>query len=199
MDDIYKTRKTLLFKIKDQYNDDAWAEFSEVYKHYIYAIIRGMKITAADADDIVQKIMMRLWKKLPEMSYDEQKSFRAFLAVVTKNEVLRFIEHRKRQMKRDQNAYDTDDGDYLSTIRLPEIEQIAQKEWEIYLTNRAFENLAKDYDTKAIEGFKMCLKGIGVGEVARLIGVEEKMVYNLRFRMKERFSKEIAKLRQDLE
>ena len=195
MDDIYKTRKTLLLRVQNQYSDDAWTEFSEVYKHYIYAIIRGMNIKAADADDIVQKIMMRLWKKLPEMSYDEQKSFRAFLAVVTKNEVLRFIEHRKRQMNRDQNAY----GDYLSTIRLPEIEQIAQKEWEIYLTSRSFEALAKDYEEKAVEGFKMCLKGAGVDEVADAMGMEEKAVYNLRFRMKERFAKEIAKLRQDLE
>ena len=36
MSDIYKTRKTLLLRIKDQYNDDAWAEFSEVYKRYLY-------------------------------------------------------------------------------------------------------------------------------------------------------------------
>ena len=51
MDDIYKTRKTLLIRVKDQYNDDAWSEFSEVYKRYIYAIIRRMNINAVDADD----------------------------------------------------------------------------------------------------------------------------------------------------
>ena len=52
MSDFYKTRKTLLLRIKDQYNDDAWAEFSEVYKRYIYAIIRRMNINAADACDL---------------------------------------------------------------------------------------------------------------------------------------------------
>ena len=196
MSDIYKTRKTLLLRIKDQYNDDAWAEFSEVYKRYIYAIIRRMNINAADADDIVQRIMMQLWKKLPTMTYDEQKSFRAFLSVVTKHEVLDFIDQGKRQVKRDQKAFDED---YLNSIRLPEIQTIAKSEWQIYLTNRAFAIMAKDYDELAVEGFRMCLKGATVAEVAKYMAAEEKVVYNLRFRMKERFAKEINKLRQDLE
>lgn len=198
MNDIYKTRKTLLLRIKDQHNDDAWFEFSQVYNRYLYAIIRRMNINTDDADDIVQRIMLKLWKKLPEMTYDEQKSFRTYLRVVTKNEVLQFIDQRKRQMNRDQHTYD-DGDDYLSAIRLPEIEEIAKNEWEIYLTNRAFDNLTEDYSEEAIEAFKMCLEGKEVSEVANTFNLAEKAVYNLRFRMKERFGKEIAALRRDLE
>ena len=37
------TRFTLIERVKQQYDEKAWKEFAEIYKGYIYAVIRGIK------------------------------------------------------------------------------------------------------------------------------------------------------------
>ena len=65
--DQYATRKTLIARVQDQQNERAWEEFIEIYKRYVYAVIRNMNISEADAADIHQKIMIKLWGHLPKL------------------------------------------------------------------------------------------------------------------------------------
>ena len=62
--DLYLTRYTLLHRIQSQVDEVAWKDFTDQYRLYIYAIINRMNIKATDADDLYQKILLKLWKKM---------------------------------------------------------------------------------------------------------------------------------------
>ncbi|EDM29618.1 probable ECF sigma factor [Lentisphaera araneosa HTCC2155] len=197
--DPYATRRTLILRVKDQYDEKAWEEFAEIYSRYIYAIIRNMNISANHADDILQQVMMKLWKRLPHMDTDEIRRFRNYLSKCTKNCVLTFIEKRKGILERESKACTDASVSYLNNIKLNDIEEISQREWQIHITHLAFEELEKNYPKESIDVLRLALEGFNVDEITERLDLDLKKVYNLRFRMKERFANEVNKLRCELE
>lgn len=196
MDDVYKTRKTLLLRVKDQYNDDAWEEFSEVYQNYIYTIIRRMNIVRGDAEDIHQKVLVKLWEALPSLDLDQTERFRSFLSTVTRNCVMDFMRQRQRQLAREAKSDAV--HDYLSDIRLPEIDEIVEREWELFITNRAYQKIREAYSEHFVLILKMFMEGKDMKEAEEITGLNTKQVYNIRFRMKKRFIEEVKALREEL-
>ena len=101
MNSIYNTRHTLLERIRDPENSEAWTEFIDFYKRYIYVIIRSMKIAPHDADDILQQVTVKLWKNLPNHRHDPKRgSFRSWVSTITKNTVISFIHQQEALIKK---------------------------------------------------------------------------------------------------
>ncbi|WP_322608874.1 RNA polymerase sigma factor [Pontiella agarivorans] len=195
----YSTRKTLIARIKDQYDEQAWQEFIEFYTRYIYSIIRQMRISEDDADEIHQKVMVKLWAKIPDLNTEEILRFRSYLATVTKNEVRQFIRSRTRRVERENKAYHDDSISYLQSIRLPEIDQIAEEEWRVHLTNLALKKVQTQFSRKAIEAFKLRIQGISYEEIAQRVGLTVGSVKKLTSRVKTSFYAEVEQLKQDLQ
>ena len=66
-----RTRLTLLEKIRDQHDNDAWADFSFYYRKYIYNITRRMGLNHHDAEEVVQTVIIKSWNKLPEFQWEQ--------------------------------------------------------------------------------------------------------------------------------
>ena len=47
-DSIYKTRATLLEKIKDKYDEGSWHDFDFYYRNFIYILCRRMNLNHID-------------------------------------------------------------------------------------------------------------------------------------------------------
>ncbi|MDZ8119056.1 RNA polymerase sigma factor [Pontiella agarivorans] len=195
----YSTRKTLIERVKDQYNESAWKEFANIYTHYIYAVIRNMNISEHDTEEIHQKVMVKLWKKLPQMDTDQIRRFRSYLAMVAKNEVKQFIRSRSRRQDRETRAVADASMNYLNSIRLPEIEKIAEREWQIHLTNLALKKIEPHFSKKAMEVFRLSIEGVPPDEIARRTGIARNSINTLKARVKSRFFAEIQQLREDLQ
>ena len=199
MEDQYQTRATLIRRVQNQHDDESWEEFVRVYRRYIYAIIRSMNISEHDTEDILQQVLINLWNSLPKMDYDKIKRFRSWLSTVTKNCVTDFIRKRTRDANRLKKAGKDETLVYLKAIRLPEIDAIAEREWEIHLTNLALENIESLFSGKAVAAFRLTLKGRSVEEIAKELGLKENSVYRLKNRVKDRLIQEIMHLREELE
>ncbi len=197
--DQYATRKTLIARVQDQHNERAWEEFIEIYKRYIYAVIRNMNISEADAADIHQKIMLKLWGHLPKLDIGKITSFRSYLGTITKNEVLQFIRSSKRRVAREEKAVNDSSLSYLDNIRLPDIDKIADQEWRIHLTNLALKNIESLFSKNAIKVFRLSITGLSTDEVAERTGLSVSTVNTLKSRVKTRFNTELEYLKQDLE
>lgn len=198
-EDQYKTRATLIQRVQNQQDDASWEEFVHVYRRYIYAIIRSMNISEHDTEDILQQVLINLWNSLPKMDYEKINRFRSWLSTVTKNCVTDFIRKRTREAKRLEKAGQDDTLTYLKAIRLPEIDAIAEREWEIHLTNLALENIEPLFSGKAVDAFRLTLKGKSVEEIAATLDLKENSVYRLKNRVKERLIQEIRHLRDEIE
>lgn len=195
MSEYDQTRQTLIERIRDQHNEIAWEEFVATYESYIYAIIRRMGISAEDSKDIHQDIVLSLWKKLPEYRKNPNSRFRSWLSTVTSNAVKYFIRssvNKSKKLDRFENLLkDLNDN---ST----EIEKIASEEWELFIADKALENIKEAFSGRGIEVFQMSLKGKDVAEIASSLEIEESSVYQLRARVKKSLTKEIARLKEDL-
>lgn len=198
-EDQYQTRATLIQRVQNQQDEQSWEEFVRVYRRYIYAIIRSMNISEHDTEDILQQVLINLWNSLPKMDYEKINRFRSWLSTVTKNCVTDFIRKRTREANRLEKAGKDDTLMYLKAIRLPEIDDIAEREWEIHLTNMALENIEPLFSGKAVDAFRLTLQGRGVEEIAKELDLKENSVYRLKNRVKERLIQEIRHLRDELE
>ncbi len=69
----WKTRESLLEKVKDQTDEQSWEDFVYYYSPFIYSVIRGMNISHHDAEEIVQMVLLKSWNKLPEFEYNRGK------------------------------------------------------------------------------------------------------------------------------
>ena len=198
-EDQYQTRATLIMRVQNQHDEESWEEFVHVYRRYIYAIIRSMNISEHDTEDILQQVLINLWNSLPKMEYEKINRFRSWLSTVTKNCVTDFIRKRTRDSKRLEKAGQDETLTYLRAIRLPEINAIAEREWEIHLTNLALENIEPLFSGKAVEAFRLTLQGKSVEEVSSELDLKTNSVYRLKNRVKERLIQEIRHLRSELE
>lgn len=199
VEDPNRTRATLIHRVSNQHDEASWEEFDRIYRRYVYAIIRGMNISEHDADDIAQTVLLGMWNKLPETDVDNIRRFRSWLSTITKNTVLDFIRKRTRDTARVDKAGKEEDLTYLKTVSIPDIENIAEKEWKLHLTNLALENIEPLFSGHAIEVFQLSLNGMDIKSIAKKLDLQENSVYRLKNRVKKRLIIEIEYLRKELE
>lgn len=195
MTEFDHTRQTLIERIRDQYNEPAWEEFVQIYESYIYAIIRRMGISAEDSKDIHQDIMLNIWKKLPEYRKKPDTRFRGWLSTITSNSVKYFLRSKANLNKKHDNFGLNQNDDSESS----DLEKIANEEWEIFLTNKALENIESTFSGKGIDVFKKSLEGKSIPDIASDMNIEESSVYQLRARVKRSLIKEVSRLREMLD
>jgi len=194
-----QTRLTLIQRAQDQSDEAAWSEFVEIYKNYIYVIIRQMGINDKDCEDILQQVLLKLWKTLPDFEYGKNKSkFRTWLGTITHSSTMDFFRRQASQDRRIEGATNAQ-MTHLNTINKPEIEEMAEREWRLYITNLAMNNIEQFFSGKAIDVFKMSIKGQSNQQISEDLGVKLETVYILKNRVKKRLTEEIKQLKAQYE
>jgi RNA polymerase sigma factor (sigma-70 family) len=199
MTNTYATRKTLLQRVRNQHDQQSWTELVDVYRKYVYSVIRSLNISEHDADDILQHVFLKLWEKLPDMDTEEIIRFRSLLGRITKHCTIDYVRKRSTAAEKLKQAAQDETLDYLNSIQLPEIDKIAEDRWEVFLANLALDNVEAQFSGQAVAVFRMSLNGQEVKEIARELGLEENSVYRLRTRVKNQLVLEIQHLREELE
>jgi len=197
--DKYVTSQTLLKRAQNQDDELAWDEFVSFYKVFICQILHRMNIDWADFDDLVQEVLLKLWKGLPKYDRDKAK-FRTWLSHVTRNTVLSYIRAKKRRPELESvGDQDIDDFAYLSSFSNSELEDIFEKEWRAYLCGIALENIKTLFSGHAVEAFTMSQKGMKPQEIADALGITKESASVLASRVRSKFSAEVKKLILNLE
>ncbi len=195
MSEDMNTRHTLLERVRNQYDDKSWEEFASTYEPYIYAIIRRMGMSPADSKDIHQNVLLQIWKKLPEYQKKPGTRFRGWVSTITANAVRYFMRSKINKSKK----IDLFEQEMASVnSNLSDIDKVAEEEWEIFISETAMENVAKNFSGNGITVFQRTLEGKTVQEIALELNIEESSVYQLRARVKKSLTKEVARLRHEL-
>jgi RNA polymerase sigma factor (sigma-70 family) len=196
--DTYRTRITLLQKVQNQYDNQAWDEFATAYQDYIYGVLRHMNIAYEDAGDLLQQVLLKLWKKLPEIDIHNLTRFRSYLAVMTKNCAHDFLRKKISERNKHEKLRDSNELDYFDSISMPDINRIAELEWNNYIAGLAIKNISADFSEQAIDLFKGILAGRDIKELAEKLNMGLSTAYRLKSRMKERLIGEIKSLNEYL-
>ena len=193
------TRVTLLARLKKTENDEAWLEFEGLYRGFILSLIVRMGINQEDAEDISQAVLTKVWQKIEDFEYNQNKGkFHNWLAAMTRNTVRDFFRTKKNFITgRDSVEYQEEYLDIEKQV-LPDIENLAREEWVLHITNLAWDNIKSDiYETKQ-KVFKMVSQEIPNKEIAQKLGISEASVRVYKAEVFEKMRTEINRLNQDL-
>ena len=192
------TRHTLLQKICDRHDDKAWEDFVYYYEKYIYVVCRRINLNHTEAEELVQQVMIKLWKKIPELKVDKNKRFRSWICQVTRNTVIDHFRTLQRRQNRLEKAYGSEHWDYYREDSLPEFEALAEKEWENYLVNMALQNIKEKVSEKMFTVFLELQKGKNHKQISDEQEMPLNSVYVYQKRMTAKLKEEIDRLNQEL-
>lgn len=112
--DSLHTRPTLLLRMRDAADQQAWSEFVEIYGPLIRHFARRRGLQDADAADLSQDVLHTVASHIGRMDYDPHRGrFRGWLFTITRNKLSDYLSRRQRQQ---QATGDTDFGQLLQQI-----------------------------------------------------------------------------------
>jgi len=198
MSDEYKTSITLIQKMRNQYDESSWNRFTDAYTPYMRMIILSMGLRHHDTEDLVQSIILKAWKNLPDFNYKpESGSLRSWLKTITKNTVLSFL---KKKSTKEASLDEIQENSVMdhNPVTEAEIYDCMDKQWEIYISNLAWDNVKDEFGETVQQIFLKLSKGESIEQIAVDLDVKENTVYQSRKRVKNRLYREIRRLNYDL-
>ena len=91
-----ETRASLLIRVRDPADQEAWHEFVEIYRPVILRLARQKGLQAADADDIAQQVLVSVARAVEQRKHDPQRAkFRTWLHRVAHNAILNALTRGK--------------------------------------------------------------------------------------------------------
>ena len=197
MSDEWTTRQTLLLRVKNPDDEQAWNEFVNYYKSFIKVILKYLNVATNDVEDLTQEILIKIWKGLQKLDYDSEKArFRTWLNRVIRNAVIDFQRAGNRRIK-------TENQDEVDSESFPldndEFSKIIEKEWRAHITNLALDNIRPIFKGNALDVFNLYLNEVPTKKIAEQLNIAEGSVYKLRSRVEEKLIQEIKRLKLELE
>jgi RNA polymerase sigma factor (sigma-70 family) len=93
------TRASLLFRLRDSQDHEAWVEFVEIYEPVIYRQLRKCGLQDADARELMQEFFIAVSRRIEHWELAKERgSFRGWLRRVTRNLVINWMKHGQRRM-----------------------------------------------------------------------------------------------------
>lgn len=124
MSDAPATRLSLLVRLCDARDDEAWSQFVEIYAPLVYGYARKHGLQDADAADLTQDVLQAVSGAIRRLDYDPRRgSFRGWLFTVVRNKLRNFLAAQKRPGR---GSGDSDAQNMLNEVPAREEEQ---SEW----------------------------------------------------------------------
>ncbi len=188
------TRETLIIRLKKQYDEHAWNEFSSIYSGFIHAILFKMNVNSGDKDDLAQEILLKSWKNIPKFDYNRERGkFRNWLGRIVSNTVKNY--YRSTASRRKAHSGSQETYEHFSE---PDIEKIAQEEWRTFISNMAWENVKETLPDISRECFELLSQGMSPTEVSEKLDIKYNNVCVYKKRVINKISHEILRLEEDL-
>lgn len=194
----YVTSQTLLSKVKDPNDESSWDNFVYYYEAYIYVVIRRMGVQEDLVKDLMQDVLVKIWKSLPNYEYREGEcKFRTWLCLLIRRTVYNYFRKKSTLKDNKTDAYEKS-VHALNAFTEPEIDQIAELEWKSYVSNMAWENIKDQLSDKSLDIFETFVNGEGSKGLEEKYDMSSSSIRVYRSRVKNMLLKEINRLNREL-
>ncbi len=188
MDSNPDTRNSLIVRMHDRDDDEAWTEFVQIYQPLVERFVQRHRLQYADAAEVTQEVLGRVAKSIETWDPDHSKStFRGWLYRITRNLTIDFL----RRQQAEQNRIPVADPG-LSQIAEPceEDSMEFQIEYERQLFQWAAQRLKPSFKPINWQAFWLStIEGKSAQEVAQQLEIKCGAVYVARSRIMSRMSK----------
>lgn len=192
------TRPTLLIRLREARDEDAWAQFVNIYAPLVYGFARKQGLQDADAADVTQDVLRAVASSLPRLDYDaERGSFRGWLFTVVRNKMR---DWRRRQSSRIEASGGTDQQELLQQQPAPVADEEAL--WQLEYRQRLFawaaEQVKQSVEDSTWAAFwHTAVEGKSGAEAAHQLGLNVAAVYMARSRVLARIKAYIEQVQGD--
>lgn len=189
------TSATLLERLKDVRDADAWSRLVELYAPLIRMWAERLNVRGADADDLVQEVMAVVVRRFPEFVHPEKPgAFRGWLRAIAANCARSVWKSRKVHPTAPGG---TDFGSYLARLEDPadDFARAWEREHDLHVTRRLLDRIKGDFELRTWEMFaRFVLDGLSAEEVAAETGTTPNAVYIAKSRVLSRLREEAGGL-----
>jgi len=190
------TRPSLLLRLRDLEDEEAWCEFVRIYTPLVFAHCMGRGLQETDAADVAQEVMRVAARAMPGFQHDSQRGkFRGWLLQTTRHRLYKFLAQSQRAPQ----------ATSASTIqRLTDTDPSADEEqrWEAEHRQRLFEWAAEkarpEFQPATWDAFWLtAVESVAVKDAAGQTGISVGAVYIARSRVMARLRELIRTVTDD--
>ncbi|MBL8815210.1 MAG: sigma-70 family RNA polymerase sigma factor [Planctomyces sp.] len=191
-DDLCRTRVSLLLRLRNAADHEAWTEFYEVYSPLIYHYARSRGLQHSDAEDTRAECLESVARQITGFDYDRSRGgFRAWLRTLAIRRIIDKL--RKRQLI----SADSAELNSLPDVHEP-VDELWDREWRHQHLKHSMENARRQVNEQTWQIFELLINNeLSVQEVCEQLGVTANHVYKARGRVLELVRERMRYLQAD--
>jgi RNA polymerase sigma factor (sigma-70 family) len=198
MGDSPETRASLLLRIRDSRDAQAWRQFVDLYAPLLHGFARKHGLQDADAADLTQDVLSVVAQSIQKLDYDPKRgAFRGWLFTIVRNRIRNFLTRRRPY---EQGSGDT--GTHNLLAEQPDSVDDSDAGWEEDYQRQLFACAAKCVQKRVHEGtwqafWQTAVEGRSAQEVAERLNVTVAAVYLAKSRVMAQLKEYIRELQEE--
>jgi RNA polymerase sigma factor (sigma-70 family) len=193
------TRASLLVRIRDGRDQEAWRQFVQMYAPVVYGFARKRGLQDADAADVMQNVLRSVAGAASRLNYDPARgTFRGWLYTVARNKIFNFLEADRHKLGR--GSGDSGARARLDALAGPEwgLAESWDEEYERNLAALAMQRVQGEVQPATWQAFWLtAVEGRSARETGEAIGMTSGAVYVARSRVLARLKEEVQRLQEE--
>jgi RNA polymerase sigma-70 factor (ECF subfamily) len=194
------TRASLLVRLRDSSNHEAWREFLQLYSPLVYGFVRNRGLQDADAADLLQEVLRSVSSSIGRLDYDKQQGgFRAWLFTITRNRLSTYLSGRRFGPTagvdpKVQQLLDAEPD------RSSSLEEEWEREFQRQLTSKAMQAIEPEFEDRTWQAFWLsAVDGVPAADISKTLGMSTGAIYVAKSRVLARLKTEIQRLQTEQE
>ncbi len=173
-----QTNPSLLRRIKDRRNENAWSEFDALYRPMLRRFARIRGLGDADTEDVVQYCMTSICMNIEKFTYDPSRGrFKSWLRTMVNNRCRDLLRSR-RQPTAEINAADQVPADDASP------QEAFDRIWIDEHVNHCLRTIRREVDEPTFMAFqRYVLEGQPADDVCRELELTPERLYKIKWRL----------------
>lgn len=194
MAELPTTRASLLLRIRNARDQEAWRHFVQIYAPVVYGYAREHGLQDADAADVTQEVLRAVSAAAGRFNYDPKRgSFRGWLFTVAHHKVCDLLTQQRRQVRGTGGTCGQELLEGQPTR--DEDKALWDREYERRLFNWAAEQVRENFYDSTWQAFwQTAVEGKSGKEVAEQLGMTVAAVYLAKSRVMARLRAQIQQL-----
>jgi len=203
--ELVPTRQSLLERLRNLDDHDAWQEFFDTYWKLIYCAAIKFGLSDSEAEEVVQETIIGVARKMETFRYEPHTcSFKGWLMHVTQRRIIDRL--RKRQTQ--PQSFTPLQSDTTTSGMAPQIPDAAAEqafegmwaeEWEKNLVDAAMERVKRRVNPEHYQIFYLhIVKNMAARDIGKLLGVSAAKVYVVQHRVAHLIRREVRVLEKKL-
>ena len=187
-----RTRLSLVTRLKNAADHEAWSEFTAIYEPLILRLLERDGLQESDARDVCQQVLAAVARDIEQWRPDgRDRSFRRWLFRIARNRVIKFLEG-ERKGQRALGGSGVHAAMEQTRDERESISEVFEREYRQQLLVQAAEAIRAEFRESTWEAFWLStIEGHAIADVAAQLGVSVGSVYVSRSRIVSRLKSKV--------